>query len=191
MRNNNNRGGKLHSFFTTALLVVLSIVTIIGTLIITGFFFGFGLRVAYASGSSMLPTLKKETYEVELVYSKMNIDKNNIISFDYYCDPTNIHIKEEQRGTTISLAKRVVGLPGDTIECIKGIVYVNGVLEDSFPYGTTEKYHQDVIFSLVLGEDEYFVMGDNRENSLDSRYIGPIKRDWITGKYLFGIPLID
>lgn len=77
--------------------------------------------------------------------------------------------------------KRVIGLPGDTIEISNGIVYLNGeaLNETYIDRGVkTETYNEK---SWILKEDEYFVMGDNRNpgKSLDSRYFGPIKKDSI------------
>lgn len=81
--------------------------------------------------------------------------------------------------------KRVVACPGDTVQIIGGRLYVNGELvEDEFDKmgdaGIAEH-------ALVLGNDEYFVLGDNRNNSEDSRSanIGPVKVDDILGKVWF------
>ena len=85
--------------------------------------------------------------------------------------------------------KRVIGLPGETIQIHDGKVYINGsVLEDDVS-------EDDILTAglaageLTLGENEYFVLGDNRNNSEDSRYanIGNIKKDYIIGKAWFRI----
>lgn len=79
------------------------------------------------------------------------------------------------RGKTL-FVKRLVALPGDTVEFREGQLYVNGEyvdetdLDASVPYtGSTQP--------ITLGEDQYFVCGDNRGNSNDSRAVGPITRD--------------
>lgn len=89
--------------------------------------------------------------------------------------------------------KRVVGVPGDTVQIKDGKVYVNGkeftekievaAIEDA---GLAED-------AVTLGDDEYFVLGDNRNNSEDSRYanIGSIKREYIIGKAWFVITTGD
>lgn len=81
------------------------------------------------------------------------------------------------RGNT-NFVKRVVGLPGDTVEIKDGYLYVNG-----------EKYDEDYLTyrpnytmsAYTVPEGEYFVLGDNRSNSNDSHLIGPISRDMIIG----------
>lgn len=80
------------------------------------------------------------------------------------------------------LIKRVIGLPGDTITIENQIVYVNGV-EINEPYirESCDEYHcKDNTW--VLGTDEYFMMGDNRNNSRDSRRFDQVKRENIIGE---------
>lgn len=76
-----------------------------------------------------------------------------------------------------NLIKRVIGLPGETIRCRNNVIYIDGKpLDDSYAYGSTDNFQE-----IKLGDDEYFVMGDNREVSLDSRVIGVIKKNEIDG----------
>ena len=84
-------------------------------------------------------------------------------------------------GARQNFVKRVVGLPGDTVEVRDGYLYVNGVLyEEKFLH---ERMYYDY-GPKVLKEGEYFLMGDNRNNSNDSRNekVGPVTRDMIVGK---------
>lgn len=75
------------------------------------------------------------------------------------------------------LIKRIVGLPGETISFKDGYVYINGEkLNDDFEKMTN--YPED---EIVLGNDEYYCLGDNRNNSNDSRDYGPVHLDDITG----------
>lgn len=78
--------------------------------------------------------------------------------------------------------KRVVAIPGDTVEFREGRLYVNGIIEE----GDYDKVADPGIAEepLVLGVDEYFVLGDNRNNSEDSRSgnIGPVNRELIEGR---------
>lgn len=83
--------------------------------------------------------------------------------------------------------KRVVGLPGERLQIINGYVYIDGeLLEEDDAY---DKIADPGIAEneITLGSDEYFVLGDNRNNSEDSRSgnIGPVSRDTITGKAWF------
>lgn len=84
--------------------------------------------------------------------------------------------------------KRVVAVPGDTVQIIDGQLYVNSVLVK----GDFDKIADPGIAEekLYLGEDEYFVMGDNRNNSEDSRFqsIGAISKNQIIGKAWFALP---
>lgn len=79
--------------------------------------------------------------------------------------------------------KRVVGIPGDVIKIEENKLYVNGKLQEE-PYikAWTNSYGT---FEIKLGDDEYFMMGDNRNNSNDSRVYGPVDGDTIIAKALF------
>ena len=80
------------------------------------------------------------------------------------------------------IIKRIIGLPGDEIEYIDNQLYVNGKKVKD-PYGT---YETDD-FSTSVPKDSYFVMGDNRTNSMDSRYFGAFPRKKILGRTKFTI----
>ena len=75
------------------------------------------------------------------------------------------------------LIKRVLALPGEKIKCVSGIIYVNNEeIDDSHAHGKTDDFSE-----VIVGENEYFVVGDNRENSFDSRFFGPVNKDSILG----------
>ncbi|MEY8436650.1 signal peptidase I [Atopobiaceae bacterium 24-176] len=99
----------------------------------------------------------------------------------------------EQPPTT--LIKRVIATPGQTVDIKDGAVYVDGQrLDEPYTEGKPSEpikgrhasfLGADVAYPYTLAEDEYWVMGDNRTNSLDSRYFGPIHRDSVTSKAWF------
>lgn len=109
----------------------------------------------------------------------------------YYKDPirSDIVIFEQD---DINLVKRVIGLPGEEVDIIDNHIYINGEMLDESSYLAEGTFtypfvYSDVTFPLVVPENEYFVMGDNRENSQDSRYFGTIKRETVFAKGGFRI----
>lgn len=90
----------------------------------------------------------------------------------------------------IRLIKRVIALPGDVIDIRDGYVFLNGEqLEESYIKGLT--YEGQYELPATISEGQLFVMGDNRENSLDSRDIGPIAISSIEGRAVFRIWPVD
>jgi signal peptidase I len=79
------------------------------------------------------------------------------------------------------LIKRVIGLPGEMVEIKQGKVYIDGTLIDE-PYIKNTCENCDGVGKWALGPDEYFIMGDNRPNSLDSHNFGPVRRHLIVGQ---------
>lgn len=89
-------------------------------------------------------------------------------------------------GDTVCM-KRIIGVSGDIVDIDSGKVYVNSKpIDKEYTFGTITQ-EGDVNYPIVLGEDEYFVLGDNYEVSLDSRYrdFGLVHRDKIFGKVMF------
>lgn len=85
--------------------------------------------------------------------------------------------------------KRVIAVPGDTVLIQNGVIYVNGELfEEEIEVAAIEEPGL-AAEEIVLGDDEYFVLGDNRNNSEDSRYanIGNVKKEHIIGKAWFRV----
>lgn len=138
-------------------------------------------------GESMLPTLHDNDQLLVEKVSKYfgGIDYGDIVTVS--TDGLRGH--EEEAGPNI--IKRVVGKPGDLIEIHDGAVYRNGsqINESYLPVGTytdgrTSFLTDEDKMEIELADDEYFVMGDNRGISKDSRSIGPIPEDKIIGEVL-------
>lgn len=139
--------------------------------------FSFGMRISVI-GVSMEPTLYngQEVLVDRFSYKLLSPKRGDIIAF----------LPNGNKNSHYYL-KRVVGLPGEKIQIIGGYVYINGVLlEEDESY---DKIADPGIaeIQITLGNDEYFVLGDNRNNSEDSRSgnIGAVKKDTITGKAWF------
>jgi signal peptidase I len=81
-----------------------------------------------------------------------------------------------------ALIKRAIGLPGDTVELRNGAVLINGAPIDEPYINSAETSCANYCQPFTLGPDEYFLMGDNRANSLDSRSFGPISAGQIVGR---------
>jgi signal peptidase I len=146
-------------------------------------------------GSSMWPTLENGEFLIvnKLVYSEVDMEKlSNFVPFvDAGSDPKrnvfhgpergDIIVLKDPRNTETDLIKRVIGLPGETIEIVDGKVYINDHLLEE-PY--IKAIWHDTKPKVLIPPGEYFVMGDNRDNSLDSRssQVGLVPQDLIIGK---------
>lgn len=108
----------------------------------------------------------------------------------YYRDPVRNEIVIFKHDGDL-LVKRLIGEPGDTIDLIDGHVYVNDELLDESAYlsPSVESYplSSSITFPFVVPEGHYFMMGDNRTRSADSRMFGPISRDVIVAQGGFRI----
>lgn len=95
-----------------------------------------------------------------------------------------IVFESDMSGISGSYVKRIIGLPGETVQIIDGIVYIDGKPLENDVISTYINKPGLASEPIKLSYDEYFVLGDNRNNSDDSRYsnIGLIKRDKIIGK---------
>ncbi len=130
------------------------------------------------NGHSMDPTLANQE---NLIMDKLSYHFTDPKRFDIVIFPG-----PEEGGEHPYYIKRVIGLPGETVQIIDGKVYINGEELTDDVYGITDYIEEPGIAAepLTLGEDEYFCLGDNRPVSYDSRYeaVGPVHRSEIIGK---------
>lgn len=164
----NQKSGKIKkkgSFFKTLRDWVLPLVAAVALALVIRMFIGGATTV---KGESMLPTLNNGDI---LMVSKIptynnNFKRSDIVILDSPDHPDELYVK------------RVIGLPGETVEIHDGKVFINGLLlvEHYVKDLPTEAYRDNV---WVLREDQYFVMGDNRNPgaSNDSRLFGPVSAD--------------
>lgn len=122
------------------------------------------------NGTSMYSTLKDGEI---MILNKINYWFNDIKRFD-------IVVVETENNKII---KRVIGLPGETLKYEDNILYIDGQeVKEPYLKEKTEDFNISKLDYKKIPQDCYFVMGDNRDNSNDSRIIGCVKRDQIKGK---------
>ena len=152
-----------------ALVIVAAVAALIATLV---------LPVLQISGTSMEPTLKNG--QIVVLIKTPRLERGDLCGFSY---------------SNKILIKRVIGLPGDVIVIDEeGVVYVNGYALQE-PYLTETAYGEcDIEFPFTVPENQYFLLGDQRSTSIDSRssVIGCIEREQIVGKLFLRVwPLAD
>jgi signal peptidase I len=136
--------------------------------------FRFAFQNYRVDGHSMLPTLQDQQYILvnRAAYLFHPPERGDIIVFAYPLDPTQDYIK------------RIVGIPGDHVQVDQdGVVSINGVqLRESYVSEITNPYQPT---DMTLGANQYFVLGDNRGDSSDSRVWGAVPRQNIIGQAWF------
>lgn len=137
------------------------------------------VQAFYIPSPSMVPTLKVHDRLLvdKVTFHVRDVRRGDIVVFKR---PPALHDKEIN-----DLIKRVIGLPGDTVEGRDGHVFVNGkqLPEPYLPKGLTTAAFDPVVVPL----DAYFVMGDNRPESYDSRFWGTVDKSLIVGRAMFRI----
>ncbi len=144
----------------------------------------FLIQPFYVKGASMEPSFFDHEYLIidELSYRLHEPQRGDIVVFRYPGDPKQFFIK------------RVIGLPGETVEIAGGQIKIyneknpNGAVLQETAY--LDQDYTATTRTVTLQKDEYYVLGDNRVASLDSRYFGPVKRSYVVGRvWLRGWPL--
>lgn len=145
------------------------------SLAISAFIIVFLYQPVKVEGTSMMPSLddQERIFINKFVYRIEPIQRGDIVVFRYPRDPQK------------SFIKRVIGVAGDHVRIVDGRVYLNGkmLVEDYVP----RIYRDDRSYpDVVVSQDCYFVLGDHRSLSNDSRDFGPVDSTYIYGKAVFG-----
>lgn len=121
------------------------------------------LLIAYIPSASMEPTIKSGRFVLNTrIFS--NIEREDIVVF---------------KQGNVYMIKRVIGLPGEILEIQDNKIYINGK-KINCSYSKEDMETDDI--KIKIPHDSYFLMGDNRNDSLDSRYYGPVSVDRIKAK---------
>lgn len=153
----------MKSFIRDLIIVVVIVIGI-----------SFFIKPIIVKGSSMVPTLENKDYLLinKQAYNLGEPERGDIVVFPH----------EEGDGEESLYIKRVIALPGDRLVIKNGNVYINDELQE-------EEYIKNAAttsgkIDFVIPEGEIFVMGDNRENSSDSRYFGTVTIDDVLGEVM-------
>jgi signal peptidase I len=145
------------------------------SLAISAFIIIFLYQPVKVEGTSMMPSLddQERIFVNKFVYRWEPIERGDIVVFRYPRDPSKSYIK------------RVIGVPGDRIRIDSGQLYVNdqAIEEDYVPSAYTDERSYA---EIVVPAHSYFVLGDHRSMSHDSRDFGPVKEGYVFGKAVFG-----
>jgi signal peptidase I len=151
--------------------VVTGVQTLVSAAVYATLIVTFGVQVARVDGLSMAPTLEDHDRLIvnKLVYELGEPRPGDIVMLYYPLNPEKMFVK------------RVIAKEGDTVRIVDGHVYVNDLpLHDD--YVPAEFRSHDDYGPEVVKQGYYFVMGDHRNNSSDSRHWGPVPKKYIVGK---------
>lgn len=148
------------------------IISVIAVFIISFLFNAFIVQLAKVNGESMMPNFEpSQLLVVSKISSKDNYKRGDVIIFKY---------------NGKKLIKRLVGLPGEKVQIIDNDIYINdSKIEDYVDIKMTEIENNKLTGEgITLKEGEYIFLGDNRNNSIDSRRFGVVKKKDVIGKVI-------
>lgn len=163
--------------------IVGTVVYLLAVVLLTFLFVKFVGQRTHVNGNSMNPTLADGDNLIvdKISYRFKDPERYDIIVFPYQYQENTYYIK------------RIIGMPGETVQVIDGMVYIDGeLLEEN--YGKEVMQYTGIAGEpITLEDDEYFVLGDNRNNSSDSRdpSVGNIEKDEIVGRAFVRIWPLD
>lgn len=144
------------------------------SLLLAFIFVIFLYQPVQVEGTSMMPRLSnhERIFINKYIYRFRPIQRGDIVVFRFPLDPSKSYIK------------RVIGLPGETVSIEDGHAYING-RELNEPYVPVSYLDHRTFQPVKLGQEDFYVLGDHRDSSNDSRSWGPVSRDLIYGKAVF------
>ena len=150
------------------------------SIIISGFIILFLYQPVKVEGTSMLPGLEDQEriFINKFVYKFEPIERGDVVVFRYPRDPSKSYIK------------RVIGMPGDVVRIDHGRVFVNGIKLDE-AYVPRDFLDGRSAAPFTLPAHSYYVLGDHRSMSNDSREFGPVGEEFIYGKAVFAYWPVD
>lgn len=160
------------------IIALIAVVTIVVIAVVSAVLVKkFVIATFIVQGSSMYPTLDgggaaEDDGDVLLLNRLADPERGDIIVFTYNWDP-------DPDKPPKALVKRVIGLPGDRVVIENNVLYVNGNKVDE-PYINGEMHTPDI--DITVRQGHYFVLGDNRDDSTDSRRIGQVPADTVIGR---------
>jgi signal peptidase I len=150
---------------------------IVGVIALPVIYFGiniaivvYGVQPVRMAGFSMMPNIKAGD-KLFMLKQIGELKRGDIVVFLFPEDQTKSYIK------------RIVGMPGETIDIKDGKVYINGSQIEEPYINPDYATHESIPSPVTIAADNYFVLGDNRNNSSDSRYWGTVPRKLIYGKF--------
>ena len=163
IKTNNEQKEKKEKLLSPTFIIFIALIFIISRL----------FQIALVSGNSMYPNLHNgDNVLVERDCLVKQYNRFDVVILDSQINGKYI--------------KRVIGLPGETVQIKDGNIYINGQLLTE-NYGNERYIYNSGIAGneIILADDEYFVLGDNRNHSCDSREIGPINKKQMIGKIIW------